>query len=371
VFDRARTVVLLPKLDSQGASPPSLCTRPGEPDAAGSSCGGRKVPGSVTSVFSEPEDFQAALREDGVLGMLITRHGRFRTRLTQIALHRLRLSAAEEQLPRIAFVAVPADAVMVPLPMRGGPSPIWGGIGTRADEIITLGPDQRVYARTDGPCRWGTIRLPAGDLARYGRAMRGAGFGIPYLVARWQPPPAARRELRHLHQAAIRAADIRSAPLIDGEAVHGLEQQLIHALVECLSAGPVDGDMSAHRHRKVLAQFEGLLQMQPFLGVAEICALLGVSDRMLRSLCEEHLGVSPSSYLRLRRVQQAHRALRSGNPDVASVAEVARQCGVRHLGRFAANYRAFYGEFPSATLHRGANPDVTELKLGRPRAKYP
>jgi methylphosphotriester-DNA--protein-cysteine methyltransferase len=52
--------------------------------------------------------------------------------------------------------------------------------------------------------------------------------------------------------------------------------------------------------------------MQPFLRVAEICAALGVSDRMLRSLCEEHLGMSPSGYIRLRRMQQVHRALRSG-----------------------------------------------------------
>jgi AraC-like DNA-binding protein len=332
---------------------------------------GRKVPGSVTSVFSEPDDFQAALREDGVLGMLITRHGRFRARLTQITLHRLRLSAAEEQLPRIAFVAVPADAVLVPLPMRGGPSPIWGGIGTRADQIITLGPGQRVCARTDGHCRWGTIRLPAGDLARYGRALMGAGFAVPHLVERWQPPPAARRELRHLHQAAIRAAEFRSAPLIDGEAVHGLEQQLIEALVECLSAGPIDEDMSAYRHRDILARFEGLLLTQPFRRVAEICAMLGVSDRMLRQCCEEHLGVSPSSYLRLHRMQQTHRALRSGNPDAATVAEAARRYGVRHLGRFATNYRAFYGELPSATLRRGAGQGVTELTLGRPRVKFP
>jgi AraC-like DNA-binding protein len=48
--------------------------------------------------------------------------------------------------------------------------------------------------------------------------------------------------------------------------------------------------------------------------------------------------VSPSSYLRLRRMQQVHRALRSGNPDMASVAEIARRYGMRHLGRFAANY---------------------------------
>jgi AraC-like DNA-binding protein len=314
------------------------------------------MPGSVTSMFGEPDDFQAALREDGVLGMLITSPGRFLARLTQITLHRLRLLAAEEHLPRIAFVVVPADAVLVLLPDGGGAPWIWGGIAIGASEIVTLGTDQRVHSRTDGPSRWGAIRLPARELARYGRAMSGEGFTVSEIVARWRPPPVARRELRELHQAAYRSAEIRSGVLIDGEAAHGLEQQLIHALVECLSAGP---------------QFEGLLETQSFLRVAEIRAVLGVSDRMLRSLCEKHLGVSPSSYLRLRRMQQVHRALRSENPDAASVAEVARRYGVRDLGRFAASYRAFYGELPSATLRRGAGRGVTELKLGRRRVKFP
>jgi hypothetical protein len=130
------------------------------------------MPGSVTSMFSEPGDFEAALREDGVLSTLVTGRGHFRARLTQITLHRLRLLAAEEHLPRIAFVAVPADAVLILLPIGNGASPIWGGIGMRAGYIITLGPDQRAHARTDGPCRWGTIRLPVRDLARYGRAER-------------------------------------------------------------------------------------------------------------------------------------------------------------------------------------------------------
>ena len=143
------------------------------------------MPGSVTSVFSEPEDLQAALREDGVLGMLITGCGQFRARLTQITLHRLRLLAAEEHLPRIAFVATPADTVLIPLPIGSGPSPIWGGIATQVHEIITLGPGQRVHVRTDGPCRWGTIRLPAQDLAGYGRALTGTAFAVSHLVARW------------------------------------------------------------------------------------------------------------------------------------------------------------------------------------------
>jgi hypothetical protein len=42
--------------------------------------------GSVTSVFSEPNEFQAALRPDGVLSLLVTGHGQFRARLTQVTL---------------------------------------------------------------------------------------------------------------------------------------------------------------------------------------------------------------------------------------------------------------------------------------------
>jgi len=251
------------------------------------------MPASVTSVFSEPNDFQAALREDGVVSLLITGHGQFRARLTQVTLHRWRLWTSEEHLSRIAFVAVPANAILVLLPISSRVASICGGIGMRAGDIMMLGSGLQVHTRTDGPCRWGTLRLPARDLAQYGRALSGVGFAVPHLVVRWQPPPAARRGLCDLRRAAIRAAETRSGVLTDGEAAHGLEQQLIHALVECLSAGPVDEDMSAHRHREVLARFEGLLQLQPFLRVGEICAVAGVSERMLRSCREEHLGGEP------------------------------------------------------------------------------
>jgi small-conductance mechanosensitive channel len=52
------------------------------------------MPGSVTSVFSEPEDFVAALRQEGGLGLLVSSRGPFKAWLTQVALHRLRLAYA-------------------------------------------------------------------------------------------------------------------------------------------------------------------------------------------------------------------------------------------------------------------------------------
>jgi hypothetical protein len=110
------------------------------------------MPGSVTSAFSEQEDFEAALRAEGCLGLLITGRGQFRAQLTQITLHRLRVSAAEEHLSRIAFVAVPTDMIQMSF---AAPSPTWGLIAVRAGEIVTLGPGQGHVRQGGG--NWGGV----------------------------------------------------------------------------------------------------------------------------------------------------------------------------------------------------------------------
>jgi AraC-like DNA-binding protein len=289
--------------------------------------------------------------------------------LTQVELDHLRLTAVEELQSRIAFVTVPTGMVLVSFPIDEWPSPVWGGIEIRTGEMITFGRGQRLHARTLGASRWGAIQVPDQQLARYGRALSGAGFVVPP-AARWRPPPAAARQLRHLHRAAIRMAERRAGALTDAEAAHGLEQQLLHALIDCLSTGLTDNETSAaRRHRGILARFEDVLVAEPSLRMAEICAALGISGRMLRECCKKHLGMGPSGYGRLRRMQQVHRALRSKDSRGATVFEIARRYGIRDLGRFAASYQAVYGEFPSVTLQRG-RPRLAEISLGRSRMKF-
>jgi AraC-like DNA-binding protein len=150
-------------------------------------------------------------------------------------------------------------------------------------------------------------------------------------------------------------AELRLGTRVGAETAHGLELQLIHTLVECLSAGSSDeATPASRRHLDIVVRFEGLLQAQPDrkLHKAEICGALDVSDRTLRSLCAEQLGVSPTSYLRLRRMSLVYRTLRRGAPDAATVSTVARRYGFPNLGRFAAAYRALFGGLPSATLRR-------------------
>jgi AraC-like DNA-binding protein len=314
------------------------------------------MPGSATMVFSEPEDLETALHADGYLGLWVTGRGQFRARLTRVALNCLHLYAVEEQLPRIAFIAVPADMMLISFPIGAGAVPVYGGIGMQADKIISIGPGQHVHARTDGPCRWGAIWLPVKEMVRYGGALTGAPFVIPPFIQIWRPPQVVGKDLHRLHATATRIAEIHPRALVAAEAAHGLEQQLIHAVVECLSAGS-GGEVTAaaRRHQDMMVGFERLLQAHPArdLGITETCAALGVSDRLLRSVCAEHLGMSPTGYDRLRRMSLVHRALRRAGPRAASVSGIAQRHGFRDAGRFAINYRTAFGELPSATLRRG------------------
>ena len=106
------------------------------------------MPGSRASVFYEAEDFQAALSADGVAGLLVTGHGQFRARVTQVELDRLRLTAVEEAQPRMAFVTVPAGMVLITagvaglrLLARDGPL----GFGDAGS--VTIRPQQRLRPR--------------------------------------------------------------------------------------------------------------------------------------------------------------------------------------------------------------------------------
>jgi AraC-like DNA-binding protein len=327
------------------------------------------MPGSVTSAFSEAADFEAALREGGCLGLLVTGPGAFRARLTRIALLQLQLSAAEEHLPRILLLAVPPGTMLVALPGAGEPAPVLGGISMGPREIMTLGPGERLHMRSCGPYRWGAIWLPVSELVRYGSAMMGPDFIMPFDALRWRLRPAIGRHLRHLHSAAIGFVEGRLNALADRETAHGLEQQLIEAVVNGLAKGSaIQAPPDTRKHRDLAFRFEALLMTEPerAFRTKEICAALGVSEQSLRLSCEEQLGMGPIEYARRRRMELVHRALCRGNPETASIADLARRYGFRSPGHFAADYSGVYGEPPSAALRRALDPGTADLRLRQP-----
>ena len=75
-----------------------------------------------------------------------------------------------------------------------------------------------------------------------------------------------------------------------------------------------------------------------------------VSVRALQEGFKRDVGRPPMRYLRDVRLRRVHSALRGAVPGSTTVEAVATRWGFLHMGRFAAAYRAAFGESPSTTL---------------------
>src|SRR5262249_23105272 len=139
------------------------------------------------------------------------------------------------------------------------------------------------------------------------------------------------------------------------EIARALEQELLHAIIHCLAASEAhDHPRATYHHAAIMVRFEERLSklIDQKLNMPRLCAEIGVPERTLRMCCAEFLGVSPTRYVLLQRLNRARSALRRADPSTATVAEVARNHQFLELGRFAVTYRATFGESPSATLHQ-------------------
>lgn len=77
----------------------------------------------------------------------------------------------------------------------------------------------------------------------------------------------------------------------------------------------------------------------------------------VRTICEsfhKFCGCTPKQFVQMVRLALVRKEL-SRIPRSTSIAQIARQCGFQHPGRFAATYYRVYGESPSATVHRIAD----------------
>jgi AraC-like DNA-binding protein len=97
------------------------------------------------------------------------------------------------------------------------------------------------------------------------------------------------------------------------------------------------------------------------VSLASLCAAAHVSAPTLYKAFDIVCDITPLKYFRLRRLSLARSELLQAPPDRGRVKYAARGVGLTELGRFAAEYRALFGETPSATLHNQSarQPDET------------
>jgi len=90
---------------------------------------------------------------------------------------------------------------------------------------------------------------------------------------------------------------------------------------------------------------------QQAITIEQLAQVSGVSARTLFKTFRRHRGYTPHQFAKRARLERARDMLRG--PDAATtVTGVAFACGFANLGHFAHDYRAAFGELPSAVLAR-------------------
>jgi AraC-like DNA-binding protein len=116
--------------------------------------------------------------------------------------------------------------------------------------------------------------------------------------------------------------------------------------------GPEPSLIEQRRSRARLNQVEEwiLANLDMPISRDKLCAVSGLQVRALSRYFAHTYGKSPMRFVRDRRLDAIYRVLLAADPAEVTVTHTAVDFGCYHLGRFAADYRAAFGESPIDTL---------------------
>ncbi len=315
---------------------------------------GTVLSSSAVEHFADADAYAATFRGSDA-AMTVLGRGAFDAAAIRIDLGRLWMQGFSETVPRTLHIAGPTARDVIYFATPGSAPLCRNGEAMESGSLVRMALHQDSFQRSDGPVRAASMSLPAGGLRAMAAAITGCDPVPPRDEVIVTPRPAAMATLQRLHAAARSLAENAPEVIANAEAARGLEQALIEAMVGCLSAAEtVEESAAQRRHETIMQRFHAALEDRPdeAVYVPDLCARIGASQRTLEVCCHESLGVSPKRYLLLRRLTQARKALTRDDPHAATVTTIAADCGFWHFGRFAAEYKAVYGESPSSTLRQ-------------------
>jgi AraC family ethanolamine operon transcriptional activator len=224
------------------------------------------------------------------------------------------------------------------------------------NDVAVLPPGKPFALACRGPHRWMSLSVPP-------EALKEAGFSpaqLHQLEMTPSPVDAPSPARRQLAAAVIDAIDlVRSNPVSSRvDRFSDVERDLLANLFAALGSGDspthaISCKSSCNLDRINLRALAFIRSRHDLdLNVEHLCRAIGVAERSLLRAFHRFFGIGPTRYLKLRRLNQVHRALQACECTETTVTGVMTTCGVTEFGRFAGAYRALFGEAPSETLRR-------------------
>src|SRR5439155_22851359 len=133
------------------------------------------------------------------------------------------------------FLAVAGAGICFVSDERGSTLKIWRTpIAVR--DLVFHSRGERTHQRTNADSQWGLISLPPEQLAACAKALTGLKITSPPAARVLRPSWSAAGPLRRLHSKVCPFAETRHELITHPEVARALEQELLHALVNCLTA---------------------------------------------------------------------------------------------------------------------------------------
>jgi AraC-like DNA-binding protein len=241
---------------------------------------------------------------------------------------------------------------MVPLRYDGDTVTLNGVRGARSNAVLAPGGLEFAAIAPDS-LGWAAIALPMSLLEEL------AELAPPTVrqAARVQMldlPGASLSRLSAVLGAAARLSSTAPAALALPGTPEALAASIREAMMEALAPGisVVPQRRALRDAMRVVRDAEAFLHAHPDrpLHRDDLCTALGVSRRKLHDAFVATVGLTPPSYLKIRRLTLARRALQATPRQRSWVKSIALAHGFWHLGYFATDYRELFGELPSETL---------------------
>jgi len=256
----------------------------------------------------------------------------------------------------------PGTYYIVQIPLRGGAQIRCGGalLDLDPDNGAVLSPSAHVKLEWAPRCEQIILKIPVATLEKVWRSVadrplrRAPEFHLPF-----RADDAAGSGLMQCVDFALREAERGSYTLAGHSAMGRLEELLVLKLLDAQPHSHSNElarrrDGIAPRHVRAAEDFM-LAHLHEPISLRDLAEHAGVSVRTLNQVFRDFRRTSPMAELRDLRLDAAREHLLGAEPGLR-VAEVAARWGFSHLGRFAACYRARFGEAPSETLSRRPAP---------------
>jgi AraC-like DNA-binding protein len=216
--------------------------------------------------------------------------------------------------------------------------------GAHVDKETIAASSSSIDVRTEGPSSFYQVGL---DLAALARQFPNA----PDVSVLLQNPNGVTLVQDRLHATLLRSC-IRRGFSVPARVVAGTLIPLLAAAIESLDKSALVPSKSLSRRLAAVRSCEAYMRQHTDATVTllDLSAVSGMRSRSLINAFEAVTGFSPMDYLKRLRLSGVHRALQRADKARTRVIDVASAWGFWHMGHFATDYRAMFGEAPSQTL---------------------